>query len=71
MELPWLPVAAVLEEETIKRAGSAGLACQLFKGAGVLVTTQTEDLRRFVSFEHSEGVFSAFEHLKRVGKVAN
>ena len=48
MELPRLPVAAVLEEEPIKRAGSAGLSCQLSKGEGVLVTTQTEDLRRFV-----------------------
>jgi len=48
MELRWLPVAALLKEEPIKRAGSAGLACQLFKGEGVLVATQTEDLRRFV-----------------------
>ena len=69
MKLRWLPVAA-LEEEPIKRAGSAGLTCQLFEGERALVTTQTEDLRRFVS-EHSEGAFSEFEHLKRVGKVSN
>ena len=67
MELRWLPVAALLEEEPIERAGSAGLACRLFKGEGVPVTTQTEDLRRSVP-EHSEGAFSGFERLATLSR---
>jgi hypothetical protein len=60
---------ASLDDEAIKEpvVGRPQLKHQLY-GGSVLVTAETEDLRRYISV-HADDGFSDFGHLKRVGKA--
>jgi len=62
---------ATLEDDAIRKQSTSGgtpLDYQMADG-GVLVTTQTDALRRSIS-AHAEDVFSGFQHLKRKGKTS-
>jgi len=61
---------ATLEDDTIRKqsaAGGAALDYQMVNG-GVLVTTPTDALRRYIS-AHVQDAFSKVQHLKRKGKA--
>jgi hypothetical protein len=62
---------ATLEDDAVRKqsvAGGAPLDYQITDEGAVLVTAQTDALRRYIS-AHSEDAFSKFEHLKRKGKA--
>ena len=62
---------ATLEDDAIKKQstlGGAPLDYQIADDGTLLVTSQTEVLRRYVS-AHTEDVFSTFDHLKRKGRT--
>jgi hypothetical protein len=62
---------ATLEDDAIRKqhtSGGAPLEYQMADG-GVLVTAQTDALRRYISV-HTEDVFSKFEHMKRKEKAS-
>ena len=62
---------ATLEDDAIKKQSAPGgtpLDYQIADDGALLVTSQTEVLRRYVS-DHTEDAFSTFEHLKRKGNT--
>jgi hypothetical protein len=62
---------ATLEDDAIKKQGVKELKYQVFdQGNLVLVTAETDDLRKYVA-AHAEDGFSQFDHWKRVRKTAN
>jgi hypothetical protein len=61
---------ATLEDDAIRKpstSGGAPLDYQMVD-EGMLVTAQTDTLRRYIS-SHAEEAFSTFQHLKRKGKA--
>jgi hypothetical protein len=61
---------STLEDDAIRKqnaAGGAGLDYQMVEG-GMLVTSPTDALRRYISV-HTNDAFSSVDHLKRKGKA--